>query len=144
MICPVCKNTMIVVERDRIELDHCANCGGTWFDAGELELLLERLGAEDSPRFLVNTLQKREEKTRENPRKCPICLEKMKKIVIGDHSRVLVDVCKRGQGIWFDGGELDDLVKNLSFKPAAGPDHEKKLSEFLGDVFSARHDKKQG
>jgi Zn-finger nucleic acid-binding protein len=31
---------MIVVEWARVELDHCPRCGGTWFDAGELDLLL--------------------------------------------------------------------------------------------------------
>ena len=35
---------MIVVERNRIELDHCTNCGGVWFDSHELELLLASFG----------------------------------------------------------------------------------------------------
>lgn len=41
MICPVCKEPMVVLELDQVEIDHCINCGGIWFDAGELELLLE-------------------------------------------------------------------------------------------------------
>jgi len=46
MICPTCREVMIVVEQDKIELDHCTNCAGVWFDAGELELMMERMGLE--------------------------------------------------------------------------------------------------
>ena len=41
MICPACKNDMIVVEYQRIELDFCPDCRGVWFDKGELQLMLE-------------------------------------------------------------------------------------------------------
>jgi len=40
MDCPVCKNAMITLELEEVEIDHCTNCGGIWLDAGELELLL--------------------------------------------------------------------------------------------------------
>ena len=50
MICPVCKNPMVVLELDQIEIDHCLNCGGIWLDAGELELLLET--EEERSRFI--------------------------------------------------------------------------------------------
>ena len=39
MKCPVCEKTLIVVERDKIELDWCHACGGFWFDADEWRLL---------------------------------------------------------------------------------------------------------
>lgn len=45
MDCPVCKKSLIVVERDNIELDYCIACKGFWFDAGELGLLAEKIGA---------------------------------------------------------------------------------------------------
>jgi len=50
MICPACKNDMIVVEHEDIELDYCTNCNGVWFDSGELELLLEAAGLESPQR----------------------------------------------------------------------------------------------
>ncbi len=40
MNCPVCKEPMIVLELDEVEIDHCISCGGIWLDAGELELLI--------------------------------------------------------------------------------------------------------
>ncbi len=40
MDCPVCKNAMITLELQEVEIDYCIDCGGIWLDAGELELLL--------------------------------------------------------------------------------------------------------
>jgi len=44
MICPVCNKDMFVIEYKRVELDYCHICKGAWFDAGEMELLLEIAG----------------------------------------------------------------------------------------------------
>ena len=41
MDCPACKGVVVVAEHQRIEVDYCTKCSGVWFDAGELELLLE-------------------------------------------------------------------------------------------------------
>ena len=43
MLCPNCKNELIVVEREKIELDYCTECNGFWFDNHEWDLLVERL-----------------------------------------------------------------------------------------------------
>jgi len=39
--CPVDKEPLIALEWDELEVDYCTECGGLWFDAGELELLLD-------------------------------------------------------------------------------------------------------
>ena len=46
MYCPVCKEPMIIVEHERIELDYCTTCFGVWFDAGELSLMMESMDLE--------------------------------------------------------------------------------------------------
>lgn len=46
MDCPACTEPMIVMELNEIEIDHCIACQGIWFDAGELELLLEGANAD--------------------------------------------------------------------------------------------------
>jgi Zn-finger nucleic acid-binding protein len=56
MICPTCREVMIVVEQDKIELDHCPQCSGVWFDAGELELMLERMGLDGGALSLAKIL----------------------------------------------------------------------------------------
>ena len=138
MICPVCKSDMIVVERNRIELDHCTNCGGSWFDSGELELLLASLGMQDSGAYLADILHSREARTAEKPRKCPVCSQKMRKSSIGEQPKVLIDACPRGDGIWFDGGELEQLLAAMSEKPMVGHEYDRKISDFLGDMFRGR------
>jgi Zn-finger nucleic acid-binding protein len=55
MICPACKNEMLVVEYDNIELDYCNNCYGVWFDSTELELLLKSMSL-DSRNLLLNDI----------------------------------------------------------------------------------------
>ena len=42
MLCPVCKESMVVLELNEIEIDFCTRCSGIWLDAGELELLIEQ------------------------------------------------------------------------------------------------------
>jgi Zn-finger nucleic acid-binding protein len=55
MICPTCKNPMIVVEYQQIELDYCGSCRGVWFDNGELELLLSK-AMKNGAKPLINSL----------------------------------------------------------------------------------------
>ncbi len=138
MICPVCKNDMIVVERNRIELDHCTNCGGIWFDSGELELLFAGFGMRDARAFLDDVVNGRQARTPERPRKCPICSQKMRKSNIGERPKVLIDACPRGDGIWFDGGELDQLLAEMSHDSKLGPESHHRIAAFLGDMFRAR------
>ena len=45
-----------------------------------------------------------------------------------------VDVCPRNDGIWFDGGELHQLLHQEADRSGAGM---KKVTDFLGDVFRA-------
>ncbi|MFC1946219.1 zf-TFIIB domain-containing protein, partial [Chloroflexota bacterium] len=110
MICPVCKQDMLVVEHQNIELDYCASCHGVWFDSGELELLLQCHGFEEAAVFLAGILAK-PVATGEKPRKCPICSRKMAKASVGE---TIIDACSRGEGLWFDGGELTQTVKHLA------------------------------
>jgi Zn-finger nucleic acid-binding protein len=141
MICPVCKTGTIVVEHDRIELDYCTNCGGAWFDSGELELLLAGLGVAGCSSFLRDILDGVDTRSGERVRRCPVCARKMKKSHIGEQPRVLIDACPRADGLWFDGGELGQLLKQLSDKPSAGPECDRKVEVFLRSAFQAGGDK---
>ncbi len=133
MICPSCKNDMIVVEYDQIELDYCAKCHGVWFDTGELELLLGSLGLDSASPFLNGILETEEAKTDEKKRRCPLCRQKMKKVNL--ETKVLVDLCPQGEGIWFDGGEVGALISQLAHKTPVKPDAPQNVISFLGEVF---------
>ena len=137
MLCPACRKVMIIVESHRIELDHCPNCGGVWFDTTELELFLEAAklpGVDFTPEAL---LRLPEVKETPHPRKCPICRGKMRDVAIGDPP-IVIDVCKRRQGIWFDGGEVQQLLTQLSARAPAAQGSSQRVLAFLGDTFSAK------
>lgn len=133
MICPTCKSDMIVVEYNRIELDYCGNCHGVWFDTGELELLLGSLGLDSASPFLESILETEEAETAEKKRRCPLCRQKMKKVNL--ETKVLVDVCSQGEGLWFDGGEVGELIRQLAKKMPVKPDAAQNVINFLGEVF---------
>lgn len=137
MICPVCKSDMIVVEYNNIELDHCNDCHGVWFDSTELELLLKCMNIESQNMLLEDILKSAEVESSEKKRKCPICSKKMKKTTIGERPGILVDFCPQGHGLWFDGGELSQLLKHLADKQPAGQDSQQQILSFLGETFKA-------
>ncbi len=132
MICPACREEMIVVEYQKIELDICASCGGVWFDKEELGLLLGTLQLEADE--LGRALTK---KTEEKTRKCPYCRGRMAKVLVGPGEGVMIDRCKKGHGLWFDGGEVDAVITGLrKAREAERPDaaREDKVGSFLNDV----------
>jgi Zn-finger nucleic acid-binding protein len=135
MICPACKSDMIVVEHRQIELDYCTKCRGVWFDSGELELLLESAGLEGVEPLLARLASSTEARSAEKKRKCPICVRKMRKILFGQEPEILLDICRQGDGIWFDGGELAQLVGQLAGKANEKTNPQQEIFAFLQEVF---------
>lgn len=128
MDCPVCKNAMITLLLEQVEVDYCTDCGGIWLDAGELEMLL---GDSQQAAELLASF-KQQPKSGERLRKCPICLKKMQKILVAPPSAdksLLIDKCKRGDGLWFDKGELQDILRLGSL------DKDRKIQKLLADMF---------
>lgn len=105
MRCPVCKQEMVVLELEGVEIDYCLDCGGVWLDAGELELLL---GSKEKTEETLSALFI-EKNIKEERRKCPICLKKMGKVRYG--GKVIVDKCENNDGLWFDKGELEEVLR---------------------------------
>jgi Zn-finger nucleic acid-binding protein len=61
----------------------------------------------------------------------------MKKANIGGTDHVIIDTCSREDGVWFDGGEVDHLVKFLSRKSPEKSGASKVFS-FIKEVFQAK------
>jgi len=117
---------MITLELEDVEIDYCTNCGGIWLDAGELELLLNE---PDKAKGLLDSFRIDSESD-EKIRKCPICDKKMQKIIIGSSKPVmLIDKCRRGDGLWFDKGELHDIFDRAEL------DKDNKIQKLLSDIF---------
>jgi Zn-finger nucleic acid-binding protein len=128
---------MIIVEHEKIELDYCTKCLGVWFDAGELELLAERLSLDKETLSLHEIWALPEANVTEKSRRCPICRKKMRKVYIGEETKVLLDICPIQNGIWFDSGEVSQVLSQLKSKgPATGK--QGRVINFMGEVFKAK------
>ena len=46
MNCPSCNVTLLISDRQGIEIDYCPQCRGIWLDRGELDKLIERSATE--------------------------------------------------------------------------------------------------
>jgi Zn-finger nucleic acid-binding protein len=126
MDCPVCKNAMITLELQEVEIDYCIGCDGIWLDAGELELLL---GEPEKAKQLLDSF-KIDSSSTEKPRKCPICRKKMQKVIVGSSKpTLLIDRCRRADGLWFDKGELHDIFERANL------DKDNKIQTLLNDMF---------
>lgn len=42
MKCPNCNETLVMTERQGVEIDYCPKCRGVWLDKGELDKIIER------------------------------------------------------------------------------------------------------
>jgi Zn-finger nucleic acid-binding protein len=103
-----------------------------WLDAGELELLL---GEPEKAKYLLNSF-KMNSKSTERIRKCPICDKKMQKIIVGFSEPILlIDKCRRGDGLWFDKGELHDIFDRAQL------DKDNKIQELLTEMFGHNQNK---
>lgn len=126
MDCPVCREAMITLELDDVEIDHCIGCGGIWLDAGELEMLI---GDAQKAGDLIKSFMVGDTNL-EKPRRCPICRKKMEKVIAGtDASGLLIDRCRRNDGIWFDHEELDNILTRARL------DDGHKVRKLLADMF---------
>lgn len=134
MKCPACAQPMIVVEHHSIELDYSPDCGGVWFDAGEIELLREMMGVESSGQESLHL--RPEAASIEDKRRCPICGRKMKKVSLGHEPELRIDTCPDEHGIWLDQGETGQFVSHLAAHGTHDADSQERVISFLGEVFN--------
>ena len=137
MVCPACKYDMLAVQYHDIELDYCNSCKGVWFDYGELELLIESHSLEETKAFLDGILNSQEAVSSEKRRNCPVCGHKMRKTAIGGQPEILIDICRDEHGLWFDGGEVTQLIRHLAGEHPLKHDSREQVISFLEEVFEA-------
>ena len=47
--CPVDQSTLVMSDRQGIEIDYCPTCRGIWLDRGELDKIIERSKPPEAP-----------------------------------------------------------------------------------------------
>lgn len=114
-VCPRCDTQLFVLDFESIELDFCHGCRGVWLDDGELETIAVLAGASaDDPLLSVRD----QAGTMAAGRKflCPRCDSAMPQVVfqVSPEAAVTVERCPRGHGLWFEQGELRELLNSLA------------------------------
>ena len=66
-----------------------------------------------------------------------VCGKKMKKVNLGQNPEVMIDVCPIGEGIWFDGGEVRQVIEYFAKRQLDEKNIKERVFTFLGDVFQA-------
>jgi Zn-finger nucleic acid-binding protein len=49
MLCPSCQVSLVMSERQGVEIDYCPQCRGVWLDRGELDKIIERSAHDVAP-----------------------------------------------------------------------------------------------
>ncbi len=114
--CPHCFTPLDVIEFDsapKIHIERCTTCFGTFFNPGELEVLLDT----QTPSLVwLDEVQLGQIATESVPeeefvyRRCPMCAELMSRVNFGGKSSVIIDRCG-AHGAWLDGNELRRLIE---------------------------------
>lgn len=97
-----------------IEVDVCRQCQGMWLDKGELEAIEE--ASEHDYRKQLDTIRDQAEDSfhvaeqlADSPIHCPKCHAEMDKREYAYCSRIVIDTCPEGCGVWLDAGEIQGL-----------------------------------
>lgn len=107
--CPRCAVPLEQVDYADTPLDECARCGGVFVEAWILDRLVAARGARISLGVSL-PVRPRTRETEVRYLRCPRCSTQMNRTIFGRSSGVVVDVCK-GDGIWFDAGELAAVLE---------------------------------
>lgn len=114
--CPHCTTPLDVIEFDsepKVRIERCTTCYGTFFNPGELEVLLD---AQTNPLVWLDTAQIEQiqlaapQEEELVYRKCPMCAEWMSRVNFGGQSGVVIDRCV-AHGVWLEGSELRRLTE---------------------------------
>ncbi|MDH5306601.1 MAG: zf-TFIIB domain-containing protein [Myxococcales bacterium] len=111
VLCPICNVEQVIVEWGEVELDVCIDGHGIWFDADELRHLFAAAGAPESALTLEARLAALPRSAAARGLRCPRCRAAMQHVTAPDHAdRILLDRCPQGHGLWFDAGEIEQLI----------------------------------
>ena len=93
MRCPRCEDASLSpLEAGEVEIDHCVECGGCFYDGGEFQAI-EGLSLRGQHEVRALDLS------------CPRCDRPMAEIPWPHIPQVVADVCTGCQGVWLDQGE---------------------------------------
>jgi len=114
MNCPKCGAATEEVDVRSIRVDRCPECGGTWYDRGELRLLKDKESGGDYCWVDVDLWKDAEKVSVDETSRgtCPRDGAPMAAVRYGE-SGIVVETCPKCSGIWLDAGEYDKIISHL-------------------------------
>src|SRR3954469_19746450 len=109
--CPRCSLALKHLQIDKISLRECERCGGVWSEAETFEkICLDREEQSAALTFFENRARVARSNIPVRYIACPQCKQLMNRSNFAHSSGVIVDLCKE-HGVWFDAGELSNIVE---------------------------------
>src|SRR5690349_6965529 len=103
-ICPRCSVSLATHPYEGVQIDACPRCAGEWLDSGELKRIVDARERQWEPkdreamsRATIKHVPLRA--VRENL-SCPVCRDLMEPVNYGGDSGIIIDKCRRCDGIW--------------------------------------------
>ena len=112
MKCPIDGTSLKTNTIHSINIEECLQCGGIWFEKGELRNAKDETESDLS--WLDFDLWSDQESftTDWSSSKCPQCDKNMATISYGE-TGVAIDYCTSGHGVWLDKGEFKAIIEAL-------------------------------
>ena len=113
-MCPKCDGVALVEVLDEgVAVDCCEQCGGIWFDYGEMREVKEKkdetLSWMDSQLFIDPD----KIELTETSYACPCCEGVHMPSLEYDNTGVIVEYCRSCRGLWLDKGEFEIILETL-------------------------------
>ena len=110
MNCPRCKSPLEIIdlgefggEYAAVVIDSCSECGGVWYDKGELDARDESVWTD------VEALDLETRLSGGRRALCPRCEVSLITVSPRGAREVVIDRCPDCHGFWLDGGELESI-----------------------------------
>ncbi len=104
--CPACAAELLPSRLHGQEVDRCPDCRGVYFDAGELEAVVDLVRLFDDVELLEPEIDSANEREPSRDLSCPADGTAMEKLEVGGE---VVDRCPECAGVWLDDGEVAAL-----------------------------------
>lgn len=126
--CPICGSELTCYDLDGLVLDACQDCGGVWFDAGELKPFIDSAieeradipgadysGADDPiPAADIDA----------DELLCPRCGTLLGKFNYGYDSNIILDRCPECEGLWVERQAVTELASFIKGDESADRLHD--------------------
>jgi Zn-finger nucleic acid-binding protein len=133
--CPRCARPLGAPRAPGESVHPCPGCRGSFVDYATLAALVKReielrAATPFAPSLAARPQRPAMSASAVSYVRCPVCGRTMNRTNFGQHSGVIVDVCKP-HGTWFDAGELDGALEFVAYGGLEAPheDWKKRVAE---------------